>query len=583
VPLKPFISYAHEDEAFKDALLEHLAGLQRRGLIQPWHDRLIEVGSEWRESIGTSLNGFDLALLLVSRAFLASDFIHSVEIKHLLERRKREGIRVVPIIVRPCAWKLEPIGELQALPGNGKAIISFPEETGERDQAWTAIALQLAQWAEELQSRKPSITDPVTAQEPAKARGDFKARLGDAKNPGLLPPVERLERIRPGENPYVTGTPLPANSPGFFGRVQVLHEILAVLHRPDKPGCVSLLGERRIGKSSLLNQICQALAPVPGLVSIHTTAQDWNRESQQHFYTCLHQAIATAVGKGANEAISDYPRFRDFIYALGQDHGYRFVLVIDEFEEMADNEYFDAGFFSNLRALGERPEYRFGFLTSSRRPLKELCQDHDIESSSFWNIFGIPQILGLLSEQESQDLVIEPMHRSRPAGSRPDPSQLWQTEIKPLTGCHPALIQMVAEVHWNALEGGYEPDRWGLTMGVRDYLEDLWFRHSREEWAVLIRAAAGQRLTVHDPLATDLIRRGLLAPNGEPFSSAFKEVIAQCLPKDSDIPSALEDLEKGAERANRLFESLEKRARSAGRVYRAFKSPDKDGGEELDV
>lgn len=88
--------------------------------------------------------------------------------------------------------------------------------------------------------------------------GDFKAQLGRSENPGLLNQEGRLALIQPGRNPYVTGTALPGNSPVFFGRVQILHEILSVLRRPNKPGCVSLLGERRIGKSSLLNQIYQA-------------------------------------------------------------------------------------------------------------------------------------------------------------------------------------------------------------------------------------------------------------------------------------------------------------------------------------
>jgi AAA+ ATPase superfamily predicted ATPase len=42
---------------------------------------------------------------------------------------------------------------------------------------------------------------------------------------------------------------------------------------------VSLLGERRIGKSSLLNQVVQALNAEENMVVIHATAQDWNQHS----------------------------------------------------------------------------------------------------------------------------------------------------------------------------------------------------------------------------------------------------------------------------------------------------------------
>jgi hypothetical protein len=95
-----FISYAHEDEPFKNALTRQLKGLQRRGVIDPWVDRCIDGGDEWRAQIRAALDGCHLALLLVSPAFIASDFIYTEELSRLLERRERDGIRVVPVILR---------------------------------------------------------------------------------------------------------------------------------------------------------------------------------------------------------------------------------------------------------------------------------------------------------------------------------------------------------------------------------------------------------------------------------------------------------------------------------------------------
>ena len=51
-----------------------------------------------------------MASLLVSPDFLDSDFIHSEELSRLLARRERDGIRVVPIIVRPCHADLKRRG-----------------------------------------------------------------------------------------------------------------------------------------------------------------------------------------------------------------------------------------------------------------------------------------------------------------------------------------------------------------------------------------------------------------------------------------------------------------------------------------
>ncbi len=43
-----------------------------------------------------------------------------------------------------------------------------------------------------------------------------------------------------------------------------------------------------------------------------------------------------------------------------------------EFEKMAGNKNFNAEFFSNLRTLGDRPEYALGYLLASSQPLEWL-------------------------------------------------------------------------------------------------------------------------------------------------------------------------------------------------------------------
>jgi hypothetical protein len=139
--LKIFISYSHRDEEFKDELDTMLAGLQRRGIVDAWQDRRIEAGDEWNKSIEEAMNDCDLALLLVSPDYLASSFIQEAEQPKLLQRRQDMQLRVIPIIVRPCKWQSEPVlKDLQALPKDGKAVITFPKDNGARDQIWTDIA-----------------------------------------------------------------------------------------------------------------------------------------------------------------------------------------------------------------------------------------------------------------------------------------------------------------------------------------------------------------------------------------------------------------------------------------------------------
>ncbi|HEX7331865.1 MAG TPA: hypothetical protein VF290_10210 [Pyrinomonadaceae bacterium] len=79
--------------------------------------------------------------MLVSPHFIASRFIHDEELPQLLQRRRQQGLRVVPIIVRPCLWQSEPVlKDLQALPRDDQAIVTFSEANGERNKVWRDIA-----------------------------------------------------------------------------------------------------------------------------------------------------------------------------------------------------------------------------------------------------------------------------------------------------------------------------------------------------------------------------------------------------------------------------------------------------------
>src|SRR5689334_5588452 len=119
-----FISYSHKDAAWKDRLVTHLAGLQRQGLLSFWEDHGIAAGADWRHEIEKAVSEAQVAVLLVSADFLASKFIAEAEVPALLDRAKRESLRIVPILIEPCAWRtvswLEPL-QLWTR-DNGKAL-----------------------------------------------------------------------------------------------------------------------------------------------------------------------------------------------------------------------------------------------------------------------------------------------------------------------------------------------------------------------------------------------------------------------------------------------------------------------------
>ena len=123
--VKIFFCYAHEDEELLNKLKAHLTPLQRQGLIATWHDRDINAGDEWEQEIKEQLNSAQIILLLVSPAFIVSDYVNNVELKRAIERHDRGEARVIPIILRHVYWRGEPLGKLRALPTDGKPVISI--------------------------------------------------------------------------------------------------------------------------------------------------------------------------------------------------------------------------------------------------------------------------------------------------------------------------------------------------------------------------------------------------------------------------------------------------------------------------
>jgi len=134
LPVRLFYSYSHKDESFREDLETHLKLLHRRELIEPWHDRNIEAGDEWKQVIDQNLEAADIILLLVSANFIASDYCYEKEMKRALEKHDRKEARVVPVIVRDCNWTKCPFGNLKAVPKDGKAITKWrPKDSGWRN------------------------------------------------------------------------------------------------------------------------------------------------------------------------------------------------------------------------------------------------------------------------------------------------------------------------------------------------------------------------------------------------------------------------------------------------------------------
>ncbi|MFL6209294.1 MAG: COR domain-containing protein [Pyrinomonadaceae bacterium] len=148
-----FYSYSHKDEGLRNELETHLKLLQRQGLIEPWHDRKIEAGNDWKQKIDENLERADIILLLVSADFIASDYCYAIELQRALERQASDEATVIPVILRDVDLQGAPFAGLQYLPTAGKAITTWPD----KDTAWRNVAEGIRKVAWQKQRLDPSV------------------------------------------------------------------------------------------------------------------------------------------------------------------------------------------------------------------------------------------------------------------------------------------------------------------------------------------------------------------------------------------------------------------------------------------
>jgi hypothetical protein len=162
-PIELFYCYARKDHALRDKLDAHLAPLRRLRPITIWHDGEIVPGTSWEREVEMHLNTANIILLLISPAFMQSDYCYSKEMKRALERHHAKEACVVPILLRPVAWRGTPIEQLQMLPSNARPVTGWRN----RDQALEDVAEGIRKVLNDLRSQYLLTEDVQTTSVPA--------------------------------------------------------------------------------------------------------------------------------------------------------------------------------------------------------------------------------------------------------------------------------------------------------------------------------------------------------------------------------------------------------------------------------
>ena len=217
-----FISYSHRDEAWKDRLVIHLRALQLDDQLVEWDDRRIQAGDDWFKEIQDAMERASIVVLLVSTDFLASEFIRHEEVPPLLERRKKSGLRVIPVFVSPSNWQEIPwLSAIQGRPKDGRPLSDGNANQAETDLAAIAKEIRLL------------VSGVVQRSEP--------------KGGWVSPPPNAIFRSK-----------LPSIGAALFGRELELDLLDGAWADPDT-NIISLVAFGGVGKSAMVNHWLDAL------------------------------------------------------------------------------------------------------------------------------------------------------------------------------------------------------------------------------------------------------------------------------------------------------------------------------------
>lgn len=276
-----FISYSHRDAAWLERLRAHLEPLRRTGQLDYWDDTRIAPGQVWRTEISRALAEAKVAVLLVSEAFLASEFIREQELPYLLSSAENDGLLVIPVIVSPCGFlQVEALSQYQSINPPVRPLDALPE----------------AECEQVLQRLAAVAAEALAAAASGGAHAGATGRLVD----------------------------VPARHPVFCGR----QDFFALIERSFRDGPVVVLtGLNGIGKTELAIEFAYRTRTA-------TTVALWLRAETSEALQASLVAAARALGLPQANGASEPEAVRAALRWLERNQGW--LAVLDDLEPTVD-------------------------------------------------------------------------------------------------------------------------------------------------------------------------------------------------------------------------------------------------------
>ena len=203
----------------------------------------------------------------------------------------------------------------------------------------------------------------------------------------------------------------------FIGREESLRVVNNRVIRPHEPGNLAIIGDYRIGKSSLVYKAVMerkkelaAKKQIPIWINLATF--DQAPMFFRSLVTCCYDEmdelgwISEPVKYAADRALEDkvswgegYGRIQRFFEKVRQT-GFRVLFVLDEFDHARHLFKGDISGFQGLRELSYRPEWRVTFITTSRRSLRDI--ELQTKAISTFDLIFYKHYLGMFSEADTE-------------------------------------------------------------------------------------------------------------------------------------------------------------------------------------
>ena len=342
----------------------------------------------------------------------------------------------------------------------------------------------------------------------------------------------------PLENPFFNRQRIidPVFFSGREKQVEALYSAIITRQRRD------IVGERKLGKSSLLTHIsCPNTLRAHNLdpdrfVFIYVDLEGMANIGYDDFWPELLDRLELSFPTSQTDlrqmtrALLDQPDVR-FMHARRllrrvERAGLTVVMMLDEFESLATNGAFDAGFYGELRSLAG--ELGVVYLTTSKQSLYDLTyQNADTLSSPFFNIFS-EERLSLMPRAEAQGLL---EHLSGLAGQPPF-SEGQMDFLLEWAGPHPFFLAVAGSYLYTGRGEDLPEDvlRSQTLRRFRAEAEDH-FRYLWDQLDPAERSAMSDLAAASSDLKRQLGRKALLwrLPDGswQPFGRAFGEFLAR--------------------------------------------------------